>query len=94
MIAGIRGLVVLALIGLALLVALVLDRGGPRVVDRSVVPHFDPAVVRQLVWTAPSGGSDGPALARRGDTWTGAGDDAKLDPRAVDDVLSSLRAAV
>jgi hypothetical protein len=92
-IAGIRGLVVLALIGLALLVTLVLDRGGSRVVDRSVVPRFDPAKVRQLVWTAPSGGGDGPALARRGDTWTGAGDDAKLDPRAVDDVLSSLRAA-
>ena len=92
MIAGIRGLVVLALIGLALLVALVLDRGGPRVVDRAVVPHFDPAKVRQLVWTAPSGG-DGPEVVRRGDTWTGPGDGVKLDARAVDDVLSSLRAA-
>jgi hypothetical protein len=91
-IAGVRGLVVLALIGLALLVVLVVDRGGPSVVDRAVVPRFDPAKVRQLVWTAPSGG-EGPEVVRRGDGWTGRGDDAKLDTRAVDDLLSSLRGA-
>lgn len=92
MIAGIRGLVVLALIGLALLVALVIDRGGARAVDRAVVPQFAPAKVRKLTWTAPTGG-EGPALVRRGDSWTGAGDDHELDTRAVDDVLGSLRSA-
>jgi hypothetical protein len=91
-IAGIRGLVALAVIGLALLVALVLDRGGPGVVDRAVLPHFDPAKVRQLAWTAPSGG-EGPALARHGEGWTIAGETKAIDARAVDDVLGSLRAA-
>lgn len=92
MIAGIRGVVVLALIGLVLLVAVVLDRGGPSVVDRAVVPHFDPAKVRALAWTAPRGG-EGPALQRKGDGWTGADQETPVDARAIDDVLGSLRGA-
>ncbi|HET9990175.1 MAG TPA: hypothetical protein VFQ65_16710, partial [Kofleriaceae bacterium] len=89
LIAGIRGLVVLAVIGLGLLVALVLDRGGPTAVDRTVLLHFDPAKVRQLSWTAPNGGQ-GPAVVRRGDGWIGEG---PIDTRSVDDVLTSLLAA-
>jgi len=88
-IAGIRGLVALAVIGLALLVVLVLDRGGPSAVDRTVLRHFDPAKVRQLSWTAPNGGQ-GPAVVRRGDGWIGEG---PIDTRSVDDVLTSLLAA-
>ena len=89
MIAGLRGVLALTLVGLALLVAVVLDRGGSRVVDRAVVPHFDPAKVRQLAWTAPTGG-EGPTIVRHGDSWTGEG---AIDGRAVDDVLGSLRGA-
>jgi len=91
-IAGLRGLIALAVIGFALLVAVVLDRSGPTVVDRAVVPHFDPAAVRTLAWTTPRGGV-GPTLQRQGDGWTSADEGASLDARAVDDVLSSLRGA-
>jgi hypothetical protein len=85
-----RGLVALAAIALALLIAtLVGARGTQRLDDHAVLANFDPARVQAITWSPPNVG-----LARSGQGWKFANDPmTPVITRSVEDVLSSLRSA-
>jgi hypothetical protein len=83
-----RGLVILAAIALLLAIGLVTSRRREVVVDRTVLPKFDPATVRMLTWKP-----NDLTLERSGQGWHQPGSEMPIVARAVDDVLSSLRSA-
>jgi hypothetical protein len=88
--ASIRGLVALAAIALALLIAtLVGTRGTQRLDDHAVLEGFDPARVHAITWSGAALG-----LARSGQGWNFQDDPTTpVVARSVEDVLSSLRSA-
>jgi len=88
-IASVRGIVILAVVGALLLLAVVFDHERAAL-DRAVVPGFDPAKVRALTWAVPATKQQ-VAVVRRGAGWMI--DDVPVEGRVVDDLLGSLRAA-
>jgi len=92
--ASMRGLIALAAIALALVIAsLVGARGAQRLDDHAVLANFDPARVQAITW---SGAQPNAALglARSGQGWKFANDPTtRVIARSVEDVLSSLRSA-
>lgn len=91
MTASLRGLVALAVVALALLVAsLVASRDPQRLDDHTVLASLDIARVDTLAWT----GSQPLSLVRSGQGWRFATDPTTpVIARSVEDVLSSLRSA-
>ncbi|HEX7700094.1 MAG TPA: hypothetical protein VF403_05220, partial [Kofleriaceae bacterium] len=92
--ASLRGLVALAAITLALLIASMIgSRGAQRLDDHAVLANFDPARVQAITW---SGAQPNAALglARSGQGWKFTNDPTTpVIARSVEDVLSSLRSA-
>ncbi len=95
MIATLRGLAIAIAIALALGAALVLAGSrAPAIVDRTLVPALDPAQITGLEWQR-----EGQVLVRvarnaGSDAWRITSPSvASAEPRAVDDVLATLRAA-
>lgn len=91
MTASVRGLVTLAAIALALVIAsLVAMRGAQVRDDHVVIASFEPSRVQAIAWS----GSPAVGLVRSGQGWQLVDDPTTpVIARAVDDVLSSLRAA-
>lgn len=88
MISDLRAIAALALIGVALLIAL-LRAPNAHPIDRTVVPGFDPATVRSLTWLGPPER----LIVREGDHWKMMGQPLPIEPRYLADLLSSLRSA-
>lgn len=97
MIATRRGLAAVIAVAAALVAIVLLDLAhAPAPVDRALVPGFDAAAVRELIWKR-----DGQLLraVRYGDAWQLAGGrpagvaSAPADPAAIGEVLAALRGA-
>jgi hypothetical protein len=109
MIASWRGLAIAAAVAVALVIAVVVDLGrAPAVVDRALVPGFDPERVTELVWERA--GQPALRVVRTGDGWElRAPENAAsrpapasrvsevtpvpADPGAIGEVLAALRGA-
>jgi hypothetical protein len=102
MIASWRGLAIVTAIAVALVIAVVVDLGrSSRVVDRALVPGFDPERVTELVWERA--GQPALRVVRTGDGWefrAGAVEpppaqesQLRADPAAIGEVLAALRGA-
>jgi hypothetical protein len=100
-IASWRGLAVAAAIAIVLAIAVVVDVGHtPTVIDRALVPGFDPGRVTELIWERT--GQAPIHVVHAADGWetrmpSRAGPDAvsrvPADPGAIADVLAALRGA-
>jgi len=93
MIASWRGLAIVAGLAALLVIAVVVDLARtPPVVDRALVPGFEPDRVTELVWERA--GRPVMRVVRAGGGWQiRSPSSAPADPRAIGDVLAALRGA-
>jgi hypothetical protein len=101
MIASWRGLAVAAALGVVLAILVAIDLGRtPGVVDRALVPGFDPDRATELVWERA--GQPAIRVVRAGDGWEvrtpsradpDAASHVPADPGVIGDVLAALRGA-
>ena len=93
MIASLRGLCVAVVLAIAMAVIAALDVARtPAVVDRALVPGFDPARATALIWERP--GQPAIRAERAGERWElHAPAVLPADPGAIGEVLAALRGA-